>query len=144
MANVVVVGAQWGDEGKGKIVDWLSEQADVVVRFQGGPTMATTAGTVPWVSQLWNPKGSGVNRYPILVEGDMEHTDVLFAIQWPRCKRHLLPEGFCIHLESSGEFGANWHGRKTPPFRGMPGPAGPARSRPARKPASYWSGVMLA
>ncbi|WP_407519512.1 adenylosuccinate synthase [Methylobacterium oryzisoli] len=36
MANVVVVGAQWGDEGKGKIVDWLAEQADVVVRFQGG------------------------------------------------------------------------------------------------------------
>ena len=36
MANVAVVGAQWGDEGKGKIVDWLSEQADVVVRFQGG------------------------------------------------------------------------------------------------------------
>ena len=36
MTNVVVVGAQWGDEGKGKIVDWLSEQADIVVRFQGG------------------------------------------------------------------------------------------------------------
>jgi len=36
MANVVVVGAQWGDEGKGKIVDWLSERADVIVRFQGG------------------------------------------------------------------------------------------------------------
>ena len=36
MSNVVVIGAQWGDEGKGKIVDWLSEQADVVVRFQGG------------------------------------------------------------------------------------------------------------
>lgn len=36
MANVVVVGAQWGDEGKGKIVDWLSNEADVVVRFQGG------------------------------------------------------------------------------------------------------------
>ena len=36
MAYVVVVGAQWGDEGKGKIVDWLSERADVVVRFQGG------------------------------------------------------------------------------------------------------------
>ena len=36
MANVVVVGSQWGDEGKGKIVDWLSAQADVVVRFQGG------------------------------------------------------------------------------------------------------------
>ena len=36
MANVAVVGAQWGDEGKGKIVDWLSERADVVARFQGG------------------------------------------------------------------------------------------------------------
>ena len=36
LAKVVVVGAQWGDEGKGKIVDWLSEQADIVVRFQGG------------------------------------------------------------------------------------------------------------
>ena len=36
MANVTVIGAQWGDEGKGKIVDWLSARADVVVRFQGG------------------------------------------------------------------------------------------------------------
>ena len=36
MSNVVVIGAQWGDEGKGKIVDWLSEKADIVVRFQGG------------------------------------------------------------------------------------------------------------
>ena len=36
MRNIVVVGSQWGDEGKGKIVDWLSSEADVVVRFQGG------------------------------------------------------------------------------------------------------------
>jgi adenylosuccinate synthase len=36
LSNVVVIGAQWGDEGKGKVVDWLSERADVVVRFQGG------------------------------------------------------------------------------------------------------------
>ena len=36
MGNVTVIGAQWGDEGKGKIVDWLSSQADIVVRFQGG------------------------------------------------------------------------------------------------------------
>ena len=36
MTNVVIVGVQWGDEGKGKIVDWLSERADVIVRFQGG------------------------------------------------------------------------------------------------------------
>ena len=36
MSNVVVIGTQWGDEGKGKIVDWLSEKASLVVRFQGG------------------------------------------------------------------------------------------------------------
>ncbi len=42
MTNVVVTGAQWGDEGKGKIVDWLSERADVVVRFQGGANAGHT------------------------------------------------------------------------------------------------------
>ena len=36
MKNVVVVGSQWGDEGKGKIVDWLSNKADIIIRFQGG------------------------------------------------------------------------------------------------------------
>src|ERR1041385_5917844 len=36
MTNVAVIGSQWGDEGKGKVVDWLSERAHVVVRFQGG------------------------------------------------------------------------------------------------------------
>ena len=36
MANVTVIGAQWGDEGKGKIIDWLSNRAEMVVRFQGG------------------------------------------------------------------------------------------------------------
>ena len=36
MANVTVIGAQWGDEGKGKIIDWLANRADIVVRFQGG------------------------------------------------------------------------------------------------------------
>jgi hypothetical protein len=41
MTNVVVVGSQWGDEGKGKIVDWLSERADVVVRYQGLSSMAS-------------------------------------------------------------------------------------------------------
>ena len=36
MTNIAVIGSQWGDEGKGKIVDWLSEKADVIIRFQGG------------------------------------------------------------------------------------------------------------
>ena len=48
MKNVAVVGSQWGDEGKGKIVDWLSEQADVVIRFQGGHN----AG--PYLSYRWS------------------------------------------------------------------------------------------
>ena len=39
--NVVVIGTQWGDEGKGKIVDWLTDRAQGVVRFQGGTTPAT-------------------------------------------------------------------------------------------------------
>ena len=42
MSNVAVIGAQWGDEGKGKIVDWLSEKADVIVRFQGGDNAGHT------------------------------------------------------------------------------------------------------
>ncbi|PKP73095.1 MAG: adenylosuccinate synthase [Alphaproteobacteria bacterium HGW-Alphaproteobacteria-6] len=55
MANVVVVGAQWGDEGKGKIVDWLSERADVIARFQGGHNAGHTlviGGTVFKLSLL--------------------------------------------------------------------------------------------
>jgi adenylosuccinate synthase len=55
MANVVVVGSQWGDEGKGKIVDWLSEQADIVVRFQGGHNAGHTLvidGTIYKLSLL--------------------------------------------------------------------------------------------
>jgi len=55
MANVVVVGSQWGDEGKGKIVDWLSERADVVVRFQGGHNAGHTLvidGTIYKLSLL--------------------------------------------------------------------------------------------
>ena len=55
MANVAVVGAQWGDEGKGKIVDWLSSRADVVVRFQGGHNAGHTLvidGTVYKLSLL--------------------------------------------------------------------------------------------
>ena len=43
MANVVIVGAQWGDEGKGKIVDLLTQYADLVVRFQGGNNAGHTA-----------------------------------------------------------------------------------------------------
>ena len=61
MANVVVVGSQWGDEGKGKIVDWLSERADVVVRFQGGHNAGHTL-VVDGVTYALSLLPSGVLR----------------------------------------------------------------------------------
>ena len=61
MANVVVVGAQWGDEGKGKIVDWLSERADVIARFQGGHNAGHTL-VVDGVTYKLHALPSGVVR----------------------------------------------------------------------------------
>lgn len=61
LANVVVVGSQWGDEGKGKIVDWLSERADVVVRFQGGHNAGHTL-VIDGVSYKLSLLPSGVVR----------------------------------------------------------------------------------
>ena len=61
MGNVVVVGSQWGDEGKGKIVDWLSERADVVVRFQGGHNAGHTL-VIDGVSYKLSLLPSGVVR----------------------------------------------------------------------------------
>ena len=61
MANVVVVGSQWGDEGKGKIVDWLSERADVVVRFQGGHNAGHTL-VIDGVTYKLSALPSGVVR----------------------------------------------------------------------------------
>lgn len=61
MTNVVVVGSQWGDEGKGKIVDWLSERADIVVRFQGGHNAGHTL-VIDGVSYKLSLLPSGVVR----------------------------------------------------------------------------------
>ncbi|CAN5118008.1 adenylosuccinate synthase [soil metagenome] len=61
MANVVVVGSQWGDEGKGKIVDWLSERADIVVRFQGGHNAGHTL-VIDGISYKLSLLPSGVVR----------------------------------------------------------------------------------
>src|SRR5262245_44194461 len=69
MANVVVVGSQWGDEGKGKIVDWLSEQADVVVRFQGGHNAGHTL-VINGVTYKLSLLPSGVVRSKLSVIGN--------------------------------------------------------------------------
>jgi hypothetical protein len=64
--------------------------------------------------QLWH--SSVRKQYPIVC-GSAEHSDVLFAVQWPREKRILLPELFCYHLESEqAKMGTNWDGRQTKPF----------------------------
>jgi len=69
MANVVVVGSQWGDEGKGKIVDWLSERADVVVRFQGGHNAGHTL-VIDGISYKLAMLPSGVVRGKLSVIGN--------------------------------------------------------------------------
>lgn len=69
MANVVVVGAQWGDEGKGKIVDWLSERADVVVRYQGGHNAGHTL-VIDGVSYKLSLLPSGLVRGKLSVIGN--------------------------------------------------------------------------
>ena len=69
MANVVVVGSQWGDEGKGKIVDWLSERADVVVRFQGGHNAGHTL-VIDGTSYKLSLLPSGVVRGKLSVIGN--------------------------------------------------------------------------
>ena len=68
MTNIVIIGAQWGDEGKGKIVDWMSEKADVVVRFQGGHNAGHTVvdGTTYKLSLL----PSGIVRGKLSVIGN--------------------------------------------------------------------------
>ena len=70
MANVAVVGSQWGDEGKGKIVDWLSQRADIVVRFQGGHNAGHTLvidGVTYKLSLL--PSGVVQNKLSIIGNG---------------------------------------------------------------------------
>ena len=76
MKNIVVVGSQWGDEGKGKIVDWLSEQADVVIRFQGGHNAGHTL-VIDGVTYKLRLLPSGIvrkNKIAIIEKGVVEKT----------------------------------------------------------------------
>ena len=74
--------------------------------------------------------GSAWKRYPIVQDGDAEHTDVLHGIRWDRPKRVLLPEIIAIHLESeTASMGVNWKGRKTRRF-------GPTEDRARVRPPS--------
>ena len=95
MANVVVVGSQWGDEGKGKIVDWLSERADVVVRFQGGHNAGHTL-VIDGVTYKLSLLPSGIvrkNKLSIIGNGvatPLPMIDSLFLRTMPDGKRLSL------------------------------------------------------
>ena len=69
MSSVTIVGSQWGDEGKGKIVDWLASQADVVVRFQGGHNAGHTL-VIDGKSYKLSLLPSGVVRQKISIIGN--------------------------------------------------------------------------
>ena len=73
MANVTVIGSQWGDEGKGKIVDWLASRADAVVRFQGGHN----AGHTLVVGEQVNAS-SGIG-YLMMNAREFVRTDIIFV-----------------------------------------------------------------
>ncbi len=96
MANVTVIGAQWGDEGKGKIVDWLASRADVVVRFQGGHNAGHTLvvdGAVYKLSLL----PSGIVRGTLSIIGNGVVLDP-WALQSEITK--LEGQGVAIHAEN--------------------------------------------
>ena len=123
MANVVVIGSQWGDEGKGKIVDWLSERADVVVRFQGGHNAGHTLvidGTTYKLNLLPSgvvrPKklsiiGNGVVIDPWALLDEMETVRRLGVEVTPENVRALdwLPHTCAYRLVAFGHDLPPWH-----------------------------------
>ena len=80
MANVAIIGAQWGDEGKGKVVDWLASRADIVVRFQGGHNAGHTlvVGDTTYKLSLL-PSGVVRGKLGIIGNGVVLDPDALFS-----------------------------------------------------------------
>ena len=80
MANVAIIGAQWGDEGKGKVVDWLASRADIVVRFQGGHNAGHTlvVGSTTYKLSLL-PSGVVRGKLGIIGNGVVLDPDALFS-----------------------------------------------------------------
>src|ERR1700709_2322752 len=80
MSNVTIIGAQWGDEGKGKVVDWLASRADIVVRFQGGHNAGHTlvVGDQTYKLSLL-PSGLVRGKMGIIGNGVVVDPDALLA-----------------------------------------------------------------
>ena len=124
MANVVVVGSQWGDEGKGKIVDWLSERADIVVRFQGGHNAGHTLVVNDQTYKL-SLLPSGVVRGKLSVIGNGVVIDP-WAL--PQRDRRTCPAWRCDHARSTAHCGE----RDPHPSDAPASSTRCARMRPAR------------
>ena len=101
MPNVAVIGAQWGDEGKGKVVDWLASRADIVVRFQGGHNAGHTlvVGNQTYKLSLL-PSGLVRGKLGIIGNGVVVDPDAVLRAAPPRAarRRAYLPVG----LDGSG------------------------------------------
>ena len=141
MANVAVVGAQWGDEGKGKIVDWLSNRADMVVRFQGGHNAGHTLvvdGKVYKLALLpsgvvqGKPSiiGNGVVVDPWHLVGEIEKIEAQGVAHQPRHPDHRRQRlSDPAHPSGAGR-GARGGGERA--GRARSAPPGAASARPMR------------
>ena len=111
MNNVVVVGSQWGDEGKGKIVDWLSSEADVVIRFQGGHNAGHTL-VIDGVTYKLRLLPSGiVRKNKISIIGN--YAICCPDIQSNDCHRELRSNQTAIFAQNCAIFGDEPSGRQT-------------------------------
>ena len=140
MANVVVVGSQWGDEGKGKIVDWLSEQADVVVRFQGGHNAGHTL-VIDGVTYKLSLLPSGVvrpNKLSVIGNGVVLDPRALIAEierlkeQGVTVTRDNLRIAENAHADPVAAPGARRRAREARPARAPSAPPAAASARPTR------------
>jgi len=95
VGNVTVIGAQWGDEGKGKIVDWLASRADMVVRFQGGHNAGHTLVVGDQTYKLSLLPSGIVRGTPALGE----HEDYVYGelLGLTRAQRQALQDEEVIH-----------------------------------------------
>ena len=104
MKNVVIVGSQWGDEGKGKIVDWLSSQADVVVRFQGGHNAGHTLVIDKKVFKLRLLPSGIVREGKISILGNgvvIDPWSLIDEIREIKKGIHVTPDNFMISESAS-------------------------------------------
>ena len=135
MANVAVIGAQWGDEGKGKVVDWLASRADIVVRFQGGHNAGHTlvVGNETYKLSLL-PSGLVRGKIGIIGNGVVVDPEALLAeIEKVRAQGLDVTPAFAAHRGKRHADPADASGTG-PGTRGGPGRSQDRHHRPRHRP----------